>query len=109
MAMPRSANIKIILLLTAVTIVVATLLYTQELVRQLLEKERRVAEIFVKSEEFVANHAADQSEYGFIFNEIIRPAIDFPMVLSDGNDQPLPDYRLNARNVEIDTTLTDEE
>jgi len=104
MSMPRSANIKILLLITAVVIVVATLLYTQQIVHNLLQKERKVADLFVKSLEFIADRPADQSEYGFIFNEIIR-AIDFPMVLSDNNNLPLEDYRLNVRNVDFDTTL----
>ncbi len=104
MPRPRSANIKIVLLAGAVLIVVATLLYTQNIVRQLLDRERDVARLHAKSIEFIASRSAtDQADYSFIFNEVIR-SIDFPMVLTDARDEPLPDYRLTVRNVDLDTT-----
>src|SRR5208283_3102016 len=109
MTRPRSANIKIILLTTAVIIVVGTLFYTQRLVRELLQRERDVATLHAKSLEFIANRStdriSDQSEYSFIFSEIIS-YIDFPMVLTDGDNHPLPDYRINARNIDLDSTLS---
>lgn len=105
MPAPRSANIKLILLVTAVIIVVATLLYTRYIVQQLLEKERQVADLYAKSLEFIANTPTDQSDYSFIFDEIIQ-SIDFPMVLTDDKDQPLPNYPLISRNIDLDSTLT---
>jgi signal transduction histidine kinase len=112
MATPRSANIKIVLLIIAVTIVVATLFYTQGIVNRLLQSERDVAGLYARSLKFIANRPSDrlneQSDYGFIFDEVIR-SIDFPMVLSDTGNQPLPPYRINARNVDLDTTLSPEQ
>ncbi len=109
MAMPRSANIKIFLLIIAVLIVVATLLYTQRIVEQLLRHERDIAGLHAKSIEFIASRpATDQSDYSFIFNEVIQ-SIDFPMVLTDAKDEPLGDFRLTTRNVEIDSTAPIEE
>lgn len=109
MAMPRSANIKIFLLIIALLIVVATLLYTQQIVRQLLEREREIAGLHAKSIEFIASRpATDQSDYSFIFNEVIQ-SIDFPMVLTDAGDQPIGDFRLTTRNVEIDSTAPAED
>ena len=94
------------------TIVVATLIYTQGIVNRLLERERDVAGLYARSLEFIANRPTDrmneQSDYNFIFDEVIR-SIDFPMVLSDTGNQPLPPYRINARNVDLDTTLSPEE
>ncbi|HUL43245.1 MAG TPA: HAMP domain-containing sensor histidine kinase [Bacteroidota bacterium] len=112
MTRPRSANIKILLLATALLIVLGTLFYTQQIVRQLLERERDIAALHARSLEFVANrpadHGADQSDYSFIFSEIIQN-IDFPMVLTDSQDHPLPDYIINARNIELDTALAPEQ
>ncbi|HUN65878.1 MAG TPA: HAMP domain-containing sensor histidine kinase [Bacteroidota bacterium] len=109
MAGPRSANIKLILLIAAVIIVVATLLYTRILVNELLEREREVADIYAKSIEFVANRPAEksgeQSDYSFIFDEMIR-TIDFPVVLSDPGNSPLAPYYTSAKNVQFDTTLS---
>ncbi len=112
MASPRSTNIKIFLLLVAVVIVVVTLLYTRHIVQQLLQRERDIAGLHAKSLEFIANRptekVTDQSDYSFIFNEIIR-YIDFPMVLTDGTDEPIQDYRLNVRNINLDTPASIEE
>lgn len=108
MASPRSANIKIFLLIVAVVIVIGTLFYTQYIVQQLLNKEREVAHLYAKSLEFIANSPADQTDYSFIFDEVIR-TIDFPMILSDEDDNPLQSFRANARNVHLDTNATAEE
>jgi len=104
MAVPKSANIKLFLLLIAVLIVVIILLYTQFIISELLQKERKVADLYAKSLEFIVSMPADQSDYSFIFNEVIQ-SIDFPMVLSDDKNEPLREYWLNSRNVNLDSTL----
>lgn len=105
---PRSANIKILLLVLAVLIVVGTLMYTSHIVKQLLDRERGIADLYAKSLEFIANRPTDklgeQADYSFIFDEVIR-SIDFPMVLSDAHNHPIPPFQTNARNVEFDSTL----
>jgi len=103
--MPRSANIKLLLLITAIIIAGVTLLYTNHIVKQLLIKEQKVADLYARSLEFIVNMPADQSDYSFIFDEVIQ-SIDFPMVLTDDKDQPLSDYNLIARNIDIDTTIS---
>ncbi len=112
MTTPRSANIKLILLIFAVLIVVATLLYAQFLVNQLLARERAVADLYARSIEFIANRPPERSsetpDYSFIFDEMIR-TIDFPVVLSDPNNQPIAPYAMNAKNVPLDSTLSPEE
>jgi hypothetical protein len=91
-----------------VLIVVGILIHTRNIVNQLLERERVIADLYAKSVEFIANRPPDrvneQSDYSFIFDEVIR-SIDFPMVLSDAQNRPLPPpYQTNARNVEFDST-----
>ncbi len=105
MPTPRSANIKLILVVTAVVIVVGTLLYTRQLVEQLLRRERDIADLYAKSFEFIANSPTDQSDYSFIFDEVIR-SIDFPMVLTDRQNQPLEPFFTTARNVDLDSSQT---
>jgi signal transduction histidine kinase len=104
MPIPRSANIKIVLLIGAVLIALGTLLYTQHIVRQLLEKEHDVADLYAKSLQFVATSSA-QTDYSFVFDEVIR-SIDFPMILSDEQNKPLPPYRTSSRNIDLDTTFS---
>ncbi len=112
MSSPRSSNIKFVLLLLAVLIVVATLVSSQLQVDQLLQRERTVADLYARSIEFIANrppeHSSDASDYSFIFDEMIR-TIDFPIILSDPQNQPLPPYQTNAKNVSVDSTLSQEE
>lgn len=108
MPSPRSANIKILLLMIAVVIVVATLLYTRSLVNQLLQKERDVADLYAKSLQFLANAPSDQADYSFIFDEVIQ-SIDFPMVLSDAHEVPMVPYYSTAKNVELDTTASQQQ
>ena len=44
-----SANIKIALLITGVILIIATLVYTQVLLTDILERERDVANLYAKS------------------------------------------------------------
>ena len=111
MAIPRSANIKIGLLVTAVIIVLGTLFYTQHLVDQLLKKEHDVALLYAHSLEFIANSPmdqSDQSDYGFVFSEVIG-SIDFPMILSDSSKLPIQPYNLNTRNIDLSKIASEDE
>ncbi len=112
MSSPRSANIKLVLLIFAVFIVVATLLYAQFLVNLLLAREHATADLYARSIEFIANRpperSGETSDYSFIFDEMIR-TIDFPVVLSDPNNQPIAPYAMNAKNVPFDSALSQEE
>jgi signal transduction histidine kinase len=108
-ASPRSVNIKLTLLVAATIIVLGTLWYSQTIVSQLLQKERDVAALYARSIEFISNRPAEglasQSDYSFIFDEVIR-SIDFPMVLTDARHRPIPPYEQNARNIPIDSGLS---
>jgi signal transduction histidine kinase len=101
----RSGNIKIFLVLVAFAIVVGLLFYTQKVVEQLQEKEREVADLYAKSLEDSATEKTVAGDYSFIFDEIIR-AIDFPIILTDPSNNPLPQYSKTVRNVPLDTTLS---
>ncbi len=100
-----SANIKIALLVTGVIIIISTLIYTQILVTDILEREREVANLYAKSIEFIANDDAASGEYNFIFNTVINSnAINFPIVVTDAKSTN-PTF---SKNLEIDTTLSSE-
>ena len=102
----RSANIKIFLLITAVIIMIGTLVYSQRIVNDLLKKERDTANVYAKSLEFIANSRSDQFDYSFIFEQLVQQ-IDFPMILTDAHNEPVQPFRSSARNVPFDTTLSD--
>lgn len=97
-----SANIKIALFLTGVVIMIATLIYTQILVAEILQREREIANLYAKSIEFIANDENQSGEYNFIFNTVISSnSINFPIVVTDAKTKT-PTF---MRNLEIDSTL----
>jgi hypothetical protein len=97
-----SANIKIALLLTGIIIVIATLIYTQILVTDILQREREIANLYAKSIEFIANDENQSGEYNFIFNTVINSnSINFPIVVTDAKSN-IPTFR---KNLNIDSAL----
>ncbi len=105
---PGSVNIKIILLIVALLIAAGTLFYTQNLVNKLQKKEREIVELYAKGIEYIANSTNPNEDITFLFDNIIKP-IDFPLILTDANNKINIYNRTDIRNIEIDTTLTDEE
>ncbi len=106
--MKGAANFKIFLLVVAISIVVGMLFYSQNMIDRLLAKEREVVDLYARSLEYLASEKSSNSDISFVFNEIVR-AIDFPMVLTDAENNPIRPIKTSARNIEIDTTKPPEE
>lgn len=102
---PASMNIKIALLITAILIAAATLFYTQNLVKQLQEKERDIAELYAEGIEYVANTTSSEADLTFLFDNIIKP-IDFPLILTDAENKVSLQSRTDVRNIKFDTTMS---
>ena len=98
---PRSANFKIALLAGAIILVGALLLYTQSIVEKLQAKEREVADLYARSLEYIASGETGDGDFSFIFDEIIK-AIDFPVILTDENREPIYPYTDYVKNIRID-------
>ncbi len=98
---PKSGKIKIALFVAAVCIVIPILLYTHNLVNQLQQRQRETAALYARSLEYIANSPTYGTDYTFIFDEIIG-SIDFPVVLTNGNDTEI----ITTKNIDIDSTLT---
>jgi hypothetical protein len=97
-----SANIKIALLATGVIIIIATLIYTQVLVSDILAREREVANLYAKAIEFIATDESQSGEYNFVLTTVISSnSINFPIVVTDAKSME-PTF---TKNLEIDTTL----
>ena len=82
---PASINLKILLLVIALIIAAGTLYYTQNLVDKIQKKEREIVELYAKGIEYIANSSNPNEDITFLFDNIIKP-IDFPLVLSDADD-----------------------
>lgn len=97
-----SANIKIALLITGIAIIIATLIYTQIIVAEILDREREIANLYAKSIEFIANDENLSGEYNFVFNTVINSnTINFPIVVTDAKTGN-PNF---LKNLDIDTTV----
>lgn len=100
-----SANVKIFLLLIAVVIAAATLYYTQQLVEKLQTKEKQIVQLYAKGIEYLAKPTESDADLTFLFENIIIP-IDFPLIITDANDEMNPNERGTYRNIEIDSNLS---
>jgi len=100
--------IKFLLLLIASLIAIATLAYTNNVVKQLQEREKRIATLYAKGLEYIAQSNEPEKDYTFIFENIIQE-IDFPLILTDAQNNFDVDNLTQIRNVEIDTNLSREE
>ncbi|MCK9210774.1 MAG: HAMP domain-containing histidine kinase [Ignavibacteriaceae bacterium] len=104
---PASVNIKIILLIIAIGIGGGTLFFTSDLVEKLQGKERQIVQLYAKGLEYVANTSDVNADITFLFENIIRP-IDFPLILTDENNNINLKSKSDIRNVRFDSTLSEE-
>lgn len=105
---PASVNFKILLLLIALVIAGGTLFYTQNLVKKLQERERNIVELYAKGIEYVANSSSADADLTFLFDNIIKP-IDFPIILTDIDDNVSLESKSDIKNVKFDSTLSKSE
>lgn len=96
MTRPTTNKFKIFLMVMALALVAAMLLYSQKIIQRLLDKEREVADLYAKSLENVSTSASGDLTFHF---EVIR-TIDFPIVLTDTKNNPI-----YSRNLQIDSTM----
>jgi K+-sensing histidine kinase KdpD len=105
---PASVKLKILLMFIAILIAFGTLYYTQSLVGKLQEKERQIVELYAKGIEYIANTTNPDVDITFLFDNIIKP-MDFPLILSDADNNVSFFNKTDIRNVEIDTSLSKEQ
>jgi len=105
---PGSARIKLSLIVIAVLIALGTLVYTQNLVLRLQEREKETVELYAKSLQFLADSEAGEGDYTFILDNVIQ-RINFPLILTDPNDKVSLGSMGGVKNVEVDSSLSPEE
>jgi len=107
-SLPQTSELKIILLILAFIIVAGTLWYTHTIVRELEANQKRIADLYAKSFEYIGSGKTQSGDYSFVLDEIIRN-IDFPIIQTDAYNEPVLPYSISVRNVKLDSTQTDEE
>jgi signal transduction histidine kinase len=105
---PASLNLKIALVVVALLIAVGTLIYTETLVSKLQKKEKEIVELYARGIEYIANSSNPNEDITFLFDNIIKP-IDFPLIMSDADNRVNIYNRTDIRNVEYDTSFTEEQ
>lgn len=94
---------KWIIFFMAAIIGLTSIYYTNLLVTQLKDREKRLIELYANTLEYNANQK-DNENLGFIFQEIIVPNNSIPVILTDGGGNPI-DYR----NLPVKSSFTEVE
>jgi signal transduction histidine kinase len=105
---PASVNFKIFLLIIALAIASGTLYYTQNLVTKLQQREREIVELYAKGYQYIANSSSPDVDLTFLFDNIIKPT-DFPVILTDRDNNVNLFNKADTKNINYDTTLSKEE
>jgi len=97
------AEYKWLILVLAIIIGTASIVYTNALVTQLKEREKRLIELYAKTLEYTANETSSDN-LSFIFQEIIVPNNSIPVIWTDGAGRPI-----QHRNLDMEIGLSDAE
>ena len=103
-----SGRLKIFLMIFAFIIIAGTLWYTHNLVQSLSRKEKEVADLYAKSFEYIINGKTGEGDYNFLLSDVVN-TVDFPVVVTDRNNEPEFPYNKNIKNILLDTTRSREE
>jgi len=80
----------------ALLIVVGTLVYTNYIVRQLAEEERKTVKLKVNALQFVgASSDQENCEISFVYDHLIKTNELVPIIIADENATPMMDRNLN--------------
>ncbi len=102
-------RVKILLLLFAVFLALASLYFSQILVQKIQNREKEIAKLYASSLTYLANSKDVSENFTFIFENIIQ-RIDFPMIMTDANDNPIYEKGgVGFRNLKFDSTQTHQE
>lgn len=87
---PLRPHLKWIILSVAILITIGSILYTNSLVDQIRERERRQIDIYASSLEFLANASGDN--FFLVLDEIVKANHTIPVILTSQDGVP-EDYR----------------
>ncbi|WP_311136405.1 HAMP domain-containing sensor histidine kinase [Hymenobacter aerilatus] len=95
---------KLVVLASALLIAVATVLYTNILVRHLAEREQQQIDLYAKAMRFLINTEVEDANTTFVFDEIIQLNKTIPILLVN-SDGDVVDYKY----VDVPKGLNDEQ
>ncbi len=90
-------------MIVSVVIGTGSILYTNELVREIRERERKQVNLYASTLEYLANENNPSNELIFMLDEIVQANTTIPVILTDSDGTP-EDYR----NLPEVVNMTDE-
>lgn len=96
-------RIKFIIVLLGLIVIVGSLFYTDYLAKRLVEREKKLIDLYAKALETVATQD-NSSNMAFLTETIINANNSVPVILTDEKDQPL-----SHKNILIPTDLSKQE
>ncbi len=88
--------LKIFLVIVSVAIGLGSLIYTQNLVNILAEREEKLIDLYAKGLQQIAIQEGNEESITFLFQEIIKANSSIPVILSDANCRPI-----SYKNIDI--------
>ncbi len=99
----NKSEYKWLIFILAIAIGSTSIIYTNTLVTQLKDREKRLIELYAKTLEYTANETSNDN-LSFIFQEIIVPNNSIPVIWTDGAGRPI-----QFRNLDIDEGLSEKD
>ncbi len=98
---PERPNFKWIVLILSFTIGVGSIVYTNNLVKKIRERERKQVDLYARTLEYIANDQSD-ANVDFMLEEIIKANTTIPVILTDQHGNP-EDFKNLSRGDDFDT------
>ncbi|MCA0445354.1 MAG: HAMP domain-containing histidine kinase [Bacteroidetes bacterium] len=89
-----SFYVKTALVIVAILLSTGTVFYTSRLVEKLEVRQKQVAETWAAGLQHLASSDPNTADLTFIFDEIVS-TIDFPVIVTDSENQPIPGFYRN--------------
>ncbi|MBN8706608.1 MAG: HAMP domain-containing histidine kinase [Bacteroidetes bacterium] len=91
-----SFYVKTALVFVAILLSTGTVIYTSQLVKKLETRQKQVAETWAAGLQHLASSDPNNADLTFIFDEIVS-TIDFPVIVSDPENEPIPGFFRNIK------------
>lgn len=104
--LPTKWQLKIIFLMLGAVMVVSVVFYTRLLVNELIVREQKTITLYA---DLCRHLDVNKLEDMIFLVEKVTPAISFPLIQTDGSDEPAFPYTKNTLNIDIDTSKSIQE
>lgn len=109
-------QVKLLFALVAISIIIGTIIFTQTLVNEIIEREKYAVELYAKTNANLmqnltnSNPNSTSTDVLLFFVENVTPTINFPVIVTFENDEPYEPYESWTLNIPFgkDTSIQDQ-